>query len=286
VSTGINLLPPDQADRLSGKKPSLPQAGVPQRATIPADTTTRAMYFFAEPGITKTAIPDRGWWLPVAPAEYTVQRTAAWVRQTVIRLGEVAHPTPPGLSTLTIDTLLPGNYDPQLCSALRDEQDFQQPGEWIDHFNGLLDNADVVRFTVGNRPSGNVSGRLGNLIYQLCFVSDFSWGEKAGQPFDRYISFTLTEWREQKQATVAGKKRPIQIPKTYRPKAQEDLRDVAQRWYGDVRRWKAIAALNNLKAPNPETPVSQLAEFKKPGTKVVLKLPRATGPMVAPPPPK
>lgn len=199
-----------------------------------------------ETDYTRTSIPG-GIWFPVAPEQYDITQTYDWEEIDIIGLGRTAHAGIRGLREVSIEAILPGTYDPTICLAIDSEDKFLRSGEWISRVSEIADALDVFRLIVGSRktPEGSVEYALNALMR----ITDFSWGEVAGRPFDRTVRITFSEWRPQKvqfgdKTSLTKGKTAKSVPKTHRVKKGEDYKDLARRYYKNVKYWKNIAAHN------------------------------------------
>lgn len=196
---------------------------------------------------TRTDIDAGGLWFPVAPEQYQVNQGYDWEQVDIIGLGRTAHAGIKGLREVTIDAMLPGVYDPAVCLAIDSEDKYLSPGQWIKSLTEIADEMDVFRLVVGSRRTG--SGSVDYVLNCLMRVTDLSWGETAGRPLDRNVQVTFSEWRPQKvsfgdKTSLTKGKAPKKVPKTHKVKKGEDYKDLARKYYGNVKYWKNIAAHN------------------------------------------
>jgi hypothetical protein len=231
-------------------------------------------------------LEERGFWFPVAPQEYTVSGAGLWNEVQLVGAGIAAHPVGPPLREVTFSSFFPSDEYrsfeglARLCQGLRTMQDYNSPQFACQVLETLRDNNDIfwlitgtdvasVGFTiVGDRNS------VSNILKMPARILNFSWSEAAGRPGDRLFDIVFGEYEPQAIRRRGGT-RFFKLPKTYRPKAGEDLRDVAIRWYGDAGRWKDIAKLNKIKGP--------AVPKDKSGQPKVLKLPSDTQTKPKPP---
>ena len=196
---------------------------------------------------TKTNIDSGGIWFPVAPEQYQVTQTYDWEQVDIIGLGRTAHAGIKGLREVSIEAILPGDYDPSICLAIDSKDKYLYPGDWISQVSKVADELDVFRLIVGSRHAG--SGGVEYVLNALMRIVDFSWGETAGRPLDRTVQITFSEWRPQKiqfgdKTSLTKGKAPKAVPKTHKVKKGEDYKDLARKYYGNVKYWKNIAAHN------------------------------------------
>lgn len=217
---------------------------------------------------TSTAfLPQPGLIFPVAPPRWEFTPNAKWQEKNVVGLGDVIHSAGEGLATFQFESFFPGFYDPDLCASLPNKNFFLGESatysqmldgraisdQYVFRVRTIYENQDIIRLHVGEIFSG-----------MPAVISEFRVWEEAGRPLDRMFSITFKEWREQELVIRAGT-RYRRVPKTYRPKKNEDLRDVSLRWFGTVAYWKKIASVNKIK---------KTSKAKIPKKKKVLKLPQ------------
>jgi LysM repeat protein len=195
---------------------------------------------------TKTNVDAGGIWFPAAPEEYRVTQTYDWEQVDIIGLGRTAHAGIKGLREVSIEATLPGHYDPALCLAIDSDAKYKYPGDWIREVSEIANELDVFRLIVGSRRASG--GSVEYVLNALMRIVDFSWGETAGRPFDRTVNITFSEWRPQRiqfgdrTSLTSSKKKAV--PKTHKPKKGQDYKDLARKYYGNVKYWKNIAAHN------------------------------------------
>jgi nucleoid-associated protein YgaU len=199
-----------------------------------------------ETDYTKTRI-DGGIWFPIAPEQYDITQTYDWEEIDIIGLGRTAHAGIRGLREVTIEAILPGTYDPTICLAIDSDQKHMAPGKWISKVSEIADALDVFRLIVGSRRTGD--GSVEYVLNALMRIVDFSWGETAGRPFDRTVRITFSEWRPQSvkfgdKTSLTKTAKTNRIPKTHKVKKGEDYKDLARRYYRNVKLWKNIASHN------------------------------------------
>lgn len=242
------------------------------------EAVARAIYLAPITGMTKsTEINASRFHFPVTSPEFTKTGTGQWTTNNIIGLGEVAHPIGPGLATYTMSSFFPPFYSERLCKGLRDPSQFREPKAACAILDRLRDTNDIMWLVVGTELASTgltITGESeSNVIMDPVRITDFSWSEVAGRPDSRLFDITFAQWTQAKPGALV----PFAIPKTYRPNLQEDLRDVAVRWYRDVNQWKRIYQANldkYKKFPKvraPLIPKETKGKFK--GQHILLKLP-------------
>lgn len=187
-------------------------------------------------------------WFPVAPTVITKSGTLNRNVFSVVMGGERAHAAGPTLGTISFDSFFPGPvFDPRICKALRSDLDFLDPVVACQLLEYLRDSGSVVTLNFG-------SGEINETVQ----ITDFSWTETAGRPFDRQFSITLGMW-EPEVVKVRGGVRLPPLPKVYVVREGETLSDVALRMYGDTKKWRQIQQANPaLQGPSGASPTQGL----------------------------
>jgi hypothetical protein len=246
----------------------------------------RAIYLRRIEEVTRSPqLEERGFWFPVAPQQYTVSAAGLWNEVQLVGAGLAAHPIGPPLREVTFssffpsDTLRSTGQLVRLCQGLRNFEDYNPPDFACRVIETLRDNNDIFWLVTGTDVASYAFKVVGqspsNILKMPARITNFSWSEAAGRPGDRLFDITLSEYEPQAIRRRGGT-RLTPLPKTYQPKPGEDLRDVAIRFYGDPKKWTAIATHNKIKGPAiPKDP-----KTKKPK---VIKLPADSKIKPAPP---
>lgn len=202
--------------------------------------------------LNKDVLGADGLWFPVAPSEFTYSSgDPAWSSNQVLKLGEVPHPVGPGISNLAFSGVLPFVYDSRVCRAIDSETYWRTAIRIVQDLQKLKDDLDTVRVTV--TPAWNHLFHIDtDLVNEEMRITNFTWTERAARIWHREYSITFAGV---KKATIEkrGPTRVFALPSFYITKAGEDLRDVAIRFYGNVRMWKAIASINKKKTASVPT---------------------------------
>jgi len=193
--------------------------------------------------MTKTTLPAVGLWFPISPESYEIGNTYDWEEVDIIGLGRTAHSGIKGLPSVQIEATLPGDYDPSYCLGITSEDYFQSPARWLEYANELAESMDVFRLVIGNRRS--YEGSTDYSFNELMRITEITWGEIAGMPFDRRVRISFSGYRKQSVQFAGGAYALSRdLPKVHRVKKGEDYQDIAKRYYGDVSLWKYVADHN------------------------------------------
>lgn len=226
--------------------------------------------------LTKTTLPPEGLWFPISPETYEVANTYDWEEVDIIGLGRTAHSGIKGLPSIQIEAVLPGIYDPFYCLGITTDQYFKSPSEWIEYATTLAENMDVFRLVVGNRRS--YEGSNDYVFNDLMRITEITWGEIAGMPFDRRIRISFSGYRKQAVQFAGGAYAlATELPKVHRVKKGEDYQDIAKKYYNDVSLWKYVADHNNdsfSKKVKSWTSKTRKQAYEISFTKKSIKLPR------------
>jgi hypothetical protein len=245
------------------------------RNIIDVESIARSIRIVSD-SLTKTTIPPVGLWFPISPESYEVGNTYDWEEVDIIGLGRTVHSGIKGLPTIQVEATLPGEYDPSYCLGITSEDYFQSPAKWINYAEELAERMDVFRLVVGNRRS--YEGSTEYSFNELMRITQITWGEIAGMPFDRRIRIEFSGYRKQSIQFAGGAYAlSRELPKVHRVKKGEDYQDIAKRYYGDVSLWKYVADHNNdasSKRVRSWTSKTRKQAYEISFTKKSIKLPR------------
>lgn len=194
--------------------------------------------------------------LPVNPEELEVTSTQATEKYNILKLGEVIVPTHNELKTYTFETEFPHNASHYVTST----KDFKGPDFWINLFETWRDKKVPVRFLATNQITKDIN--------TLVLIESYTINERAGEEGDKYISFSLVEYKEfsKKVAKITvvkdtTKATPAPAPspapatpqkKTHTIVSGDTLWAIAKKYYGNGALYNKIyeANKNIIKNPN------------------------------------
>lgn len=263
----------------SGEEGGAPGEGYSSRGSggniVDVESIARSVRIVSD-SLTKTTLPAVGLWFPVSPESYEVSNTYDWEEVDIIGLGRTAHSGIKGLPSIQIEAILPGEYDPAYCLGITSQEYFQTPAQWIKYANELAERMDVFRLVVGNRRS--YEGSTDYSFNELMRITEITWGEIAGMPFDRRIRVSFSGYRKQSIQFAGGAYALSRnLPKVHKVKKGEDYQDIAKKYYGDVSLWKYVADHNNdsfSKRVRSWTSKTRKQAYEISFTKKSIKLPR------------
>lgn len=204
--------------------------------------------------------------LPVNPEELEVTSTQATEKYNILKLGEVIVPTHNELKTYTFETEFPHNASHYVTST----KDFKGPDFWINLFETWRDKKVPVRFIATNQITKDIN--------ILVLIESYTINERAGEEGDKYISFSLVEYKEfsKKVAKITVVKdtpkatsapAPSPAPATPQKKTHtivsgDTLWAIAKKYYGNGALYNKIYESNKSIIKNPN--------LIYPGQKVVI----------------
>lgn len=202
--------------------------------------------------------------LPVNPEELEVTSKQATEKYNILKLGEVIVPTHNELKTYTFETEFPHSANHYVTST----KDFRGPDFWINLFETWRNKKVPVRFIASNQITKDIN--------TLVLIESYTIMEKAGEEGDKYISFSLVEYKEFSKKiakiTVAhnntARPSPAPLPppappqRTYTIVSGDTLWAIAKRYYGNGALYTKIYEANKSIIKNPN--------LIYPGQKVVI----------------
>lgn len=192
--------------------------------------------------------------LPVNPEEIKTSSTLAVQKYEVLKLGQIAVPTHLELKEFSFECELPK----EAYSYVETSGRFKDSDYYLNLFENWRKNLDPVRFIASNG--------IGDDINTLVIIESLDVAEKAGEEGDKYVSFSLLEYREygKKSAVVevsskiyaAKKVETIVVtnPKStgsYTVKSGDTLWAIAKKYYGNGAQYPKIVSANKDKIKNP-----------------------------------
>lgn len=196
-----------------------------------------AVYLAEENGV--------GFRLPVNPETIEIQQDSDHQTETVIKVGEVVLPRLPKLKRIKFSSFWPRTWYPFLSSP-----DFFPPEWYIEKIQAWRDDKKVLQFIIDGPMRQNIS----------VLIERFTVTEDAGYEGEPKYELSLIEYRHiapkkvqiktqtTKTASQSPAKRPAPPkPKTYTLKPGDSLWTVAQKIYGDGRKYTMIQKANSIK---------------------------------------
>lgn len=202
--------------------------------------------------------------LPVNPEQVEVSSTQAIEKYEILKLGQIAIPTHMELKEYSFEVELPHEASHYVETAGK----FKDADYYLNKFQGWREKLAPVRFIASNG--------IGDDINTLVLIEKLNITEKAGEEGDKYVSFSLLEYREHEKkstlitdtAKTSAKKKVL--GETFNPKStgsyvvhsSDTLWAIAKRYYGDGSKYSKIYSANKDKIKNPN--------LIKPGWKLVI----------------
>jgi LysM repeat protein len=195
--------------------------------------------------------------LPTNPEQIETTSVQAIEKYEILKLGQIAVPTHMELKEYSFECEFP--HDP--LHYIETSGDFKEPDFYINLFQNLRDELVPVRFIASNG--------IGEDINTLVLIEDMTVTEKSGEEGDKYINFSLLEYREFGKKSVvittpaiAGTVATIkkeEVPTPISPKANDahvvqsgdSLWAIAKKYYGDGNQYTKIVNANKDKIKNP-----------------------------------
>ena len=199
--------------------------------------------------------------LPINPEQITTSRTMAVEKYDILKLGQIAVPTNMELTEYSFECEFPvkrGNYIPHYVET---QNEFHGSDYYLSLFNKWQDGLVPVQFMAGRENDDDiVKGSINSLV----LIEEMEAIEKAGEEGDKYVSFKLLEYKnfgkqtskEVDPKTGKAKKKTASVtnPKsagTYVVKENDNLYNIAKKFYGDGTKYTKIYNANKDKIKNP-----------------------------------
>lgn len=186
-----------------------------------------------------------GFRLPINPEHINIEQDADHQTETVIKVGEVVLPRLPKLRRIKFGSFWPRVWYPFSTSA-----QFFEPKWYIEKIQAWRQDKKILQFIIDGPTQENIS----------VIIERFAVSENVGYEGEPKYEIALIEYRyiapkkvqiktqTTKSASQPPPKRPTtQKPKTYTLKPGDSLWAVAQKIYGDGRKYTDIQKANNIK---------------------------------------
>lgn len=193
---------------------------------------------------------------PVNPEQMEVSSTLAIEKYEVLKLGQIAVPTNMELHTYSFECEFPHISQ----SYTETNKDFKDSDYYLGRFKRWRKALVPVRFIATNG--------ISNDINTLVLIEDLTVTEKAGEEGDKYVSFSLLEYKEFGKKTAIIKTATAKSPKkavkkktvkakanpkstgSYIVKSGDSLWSIAKKLYGDGNKNNIIYNANKDKIKN------------------------------------
>lgn len=181
--------------------------------------------------------------LPVPPADVRISYGKMVETVSLINLGEIDFHTGTKLTEISFSSFLPKYYDPAYCCI----QDIPEPKEALEKILRWIAKREPIIFGITNTPIQDV--------FNIINIDYFYKGGSVGE-----IDFELHLRRHRgvkiyKVGEVTTPKPQTRVntktaPKTYTVKKGDTLSIIAQKVYGDSKKWVDIYNANKSKIGN------------------------------------
>ncbi len=191
--------------------------------------------------------------LPVNPEQIETSSLQANERYEILRLGQIVVPSYMELNKYDFEAELPHS----VRHYAETSGNFKDADFYLKLFDEWRKSLKPVRFIASNG--------IGEDINSLVLIEGLKITEKAGEEGDKYVAFSLIEYREfsKKQVLIQKgvvintlpKSQPAQVnPKStgsYTVISGDNLWSIAKKYYGDGSKFTKIVEANKDKIKNP-----------------------------------
>lgn len=197
---------------------------------------------------------NRTYRLPVNPDEIKTKSSLSVEKYEVLGLDQIVVPTRLELKQYSFDCELPK----QAYSYVETPNQFKDADYYLNNFERWREKLTPVRFIATNG--------IGDDINTLVLIQDLNISEKAGEEGDKYLSFSLIEYKtygkEYQLSQVAAsdyKVEEVKSEKIVNPKSNgthtvvkgDTLWAIAKKYYGNGAQYGKIYSANKDKIKNP-----------------------------------
>lgn len=192
--------------------------------------------------------------LPVNPEELVISSVQAIEKYEVLKLGQIAIPTHLELKEFSFECELPRVDSPYVETV----GSFKDADYYVSLFAKWREIKEPIRFIASNG--------LGEDISTLVFIEELTITEKAGEEGDKYIQFSLLEYKKfgKKSAVIQPSAGAVMTTQTVsapmvNPKSSgshtvasgDTLWAIAKKYYGNGAQYSKIIDANKDKIKNP-----------------------------------
>ena len=190
---------------------------------------------------------------PTMPEQIEVSSTLAIEKYEVLGLGQIAVPVNMELHSYKFECEFP--HESRFYTHTNEE--FKASDYYLSRFKKWRKELTPVRLIASNGISNDING--------LVLIEELTVTEKAGEEGDKYVSFSLLEYKDfgKKKAVVKKTKKTAKKTKTTTPrtnpkstgfhvvKSGDTLWAIAKKYYGSGAKYTKIYNANKGKIKNP-----------------------------------
>mgnify|MGYP001336617043 CR=1 FL=1 len=206
--------------------------------------------------------------LPTNPEQIQTTSVQANQKYEVLKLGQIVVPTHMELKQISFECEFPrkkSNYT-EVQTGLKDADYYVKLFEkWRKKLVPVRFIAGMVTSDEGSNSIDDVEIDIDKAINTLVLIEELTIIEKAGEEGDKYIAFTLTEYKEfgvgitidsttgkkKKAAKTTAKKTNPKSTGSYTVQKGDNLWNIAKKYDGDGSQYTKIYNANKDKIKNP-----------------------------------
>lgn len=194
--------------------------------------------------------------LPVNPEQVETSSTMGIETYEILKLGQIAVPTYMELKKYSFECEFPIKRGKNPPAYVETPNSFKDPDYYLNKFESWRKKKEPVRFIASNGITDDIN--------TLVLIEELSVVEKAGEEGDKYVSFTLKEYKEygkvlpkvdkdtgKKENTTDDNKKNPKSTGYYVVKSGDTLWAIAKKYYGDGTKYTKIYNANKDKIKNP-----------------------------------
>lgn len=197
---------------------------------------------------------DKTYRLPVNPEQIEISRKQAVQTYDILKYGQIAIPTHLELTEYSFECEFPK----EAYSYVETPNEFKNSNYYLSHFQFWRKKLVPVRFIVTNGKSDEIN--------TLVLIEDLKIIEKAGEEGDKYVSFSLREYKPYGKRvpltldptktsvakdTIATESTNPKSKGTYVVQKGDTLWGIAKKHYGNGAKYTIIYEANKDKIKNP-----------------------------------
>ena len=193
--------------------------------------------------------------LPTNPEEISVSMVQANEKYEILKLGQIVVPTHMELTEYSFECEFPHSAS----HYVETPNQFKNADYYLDLFKKVREDKNPIRFIASNGVSDDIN--------TLVLIEELEIIEKAGEEGDKYISFSLIEYKEfgkivAKEVVVTDKTAKVIKRKSSSSKSPKSngyhvvvsgdtLWAIAKKYYGNGSQYTKIVNANKDKIKNP-----------------------------------